>query len=594
MANISSPEGATVLIAEKLTRPPTAGTLEADIFEASRRALASTDNPLAVLARRDAPSREMFRNINTENIGRRGAGRRRIVTGEERVRLDRANILADTYSDIIRGENIPALVANPQIRTVVESLISENPTYLAAYNALPVADRSALITRYLSEPNTRSQVVSKLKEKVTVESIIGDDIEQKRQTRDRLSTESDSIQTEITTLETELSGLRDEIRQFQSNIDPATNNIVEGTYVSQLATHASRINDSNARISNLTSAIEIGQQELAVISREKSIMLRSRTFDQNVVDAYDADTLRLENEIRANRDRLSTAQKTLAVDTEKKNAIDSRKETLGTRKTEIENRLKDLRKKLDGDGEVEGLLAELTAAETGLTTAIADKRNKEIRYVSDLESILSEAIEDTMIKDFNRIATAETTARTTAEARVKTETERQIEEALKNRYQNGDEVDWVNFRTDYLSFMANGEDAVLAGFMPAGTTIDQFRIDNKDAYDKLVTDIKSKLGKLRFSQPRQGGRLRQTLLGPEPISRGEALALVNRLGSETEFTKLLESNTAFRKALAQAETDKVLNLEGKVTERIKKLPLGKILLALAAFLGIGIFKGAGS
>lgn len=596
MANISSPEGASALVAEKLLRPPIAGTREAEIFESGRIALASEADPLAVLAGRDVPSREMIENINRENIGRRNnAGGRRLNT-EETVRLTRANELAVRYSQIVRGENIHALAGNAEIVTLAESMISQNPNLLAAYTALPPADRTSFIESYLTSPTTRSEIANLLKTRVTVETIIGDDIAQKTEVRDRLDQERQALEAERTRIEGERTVATTELQQYESTVTAGV--VIIGDYAQSLSIHESNIAKATSKIADLTASTEAAQRKLEVLSREKSIYMRTRSntrdpLNTDITDIFDNDIETLTTEISTNRTNISTEQRIQAAATAKRDAIKLRGTSLNTNITEATKRIKEIEDKLNGKEGEDGILQKLTKARSELSTAIATKRSEEHKYLSELESILPEAIHKTMQKELERVGKAEATIDTQARARAKTDLERNIRESMTRRYQLGDEINWINFRADYITLLTQGEDTIITGLLPAGTTIDAFRNDNPTEYAAISSDIKQKLLRLRLQEPRAGGRLRQVLLGPNPVSRGETLAIVNRFG-ELGFTEALKTNKAFRDVLAQGDKDKVLNLEGKVTERIKKLPLGKILLALAALLGIGIFKGAGT
>ena len=360
--------------------------------------------------------------------------------------------------------------------------------------------------------------------------------------------------------------------------------------------HDAHIAESTAKIADLTANIDAAQRKLEILNREKSIMLRSKStrdpLDPAIVAAYDTDRTALTAEIQRNRDELNTAQRTKAENEAKKTAIETRKNSLTARIAEIKIKFDAINIKLNGGESDEGIIQQLTKAKTDLTKAIANKRTKEQKYVSDLESILSEAIVETMSSEFEKTGKLQAAADESAIKNAKTELERNLINSMKDRYLDGTITDWATFEADYPIFIGAGVDPIITTILPTGTTLDQFRTSNPEEYKKISEEITKELLRLRMRQPREGGRLTR-LLGPKPVSEADILAMTTRIGDEGFKTALAE-NKALRDAITAADKDKVLNIDGKITEGIKKLPMGKILLILAALLGIGIFKGAGS
>jgi len=591
MAEISV-ETAGAITARRAEVVPTAGRAQ-EIYDRRAEMIRESDSPLALLAGEEAPTKKYIDGVVKLRIGTPDIKGARRLNADQRDRVTRVDSATDILIKIAKGENLDIVASIPSVELAVKSLISQHPNFLAQYSALTPPQKVKFVENLLKDSNTRSEVIKLLGERIKIEDLgEDDDITKKREEVDRLDTKKKELEQEKTDLETKKNQSENELSKFESSLDATTGAITQGEYVQKLSGLQAKINPLTKQSESLASEVEILNASIHEIQQARAQFVTGRVTAMSadvisILGDYDKQIQALKNELSNKKNAQNYTEQQLAKANQENQAVEARRETLQASIQSISERLATI------SGEISEITPDLISARAELRASLSRKDTLEEDFVKKVESILAESLKSTIVSDMLGTSNAEKAIDEKAKNDAKSQLEETMREAIIARYQDGADINWANFRTDYyVTYFNNGPDAIITGFLPAGTSLDTLKTDQPELYKELRDDLNKKMARLRLQEPREGmGRLGQTLLGPKPVSRGEIQAIVNRFGEST-FTEALQTNAAFRTLVEKAKTDKVLNTEGKITEGIKKLPMGKILLILAALLGIGIFKGA--
>jgi len=586
-------------VQERVASPVARRHVDSDALRTRQREVAdASDSPLRTVA--EGP-------INKDNLDALVDANTRTYNGDGTERIDAARRtsakdVAERLVKIQKGEvgDLTAMAIDSIVQQAVELVIVQTPELQALYGSMTSAQKIEYRLSLLRDPNTKTQISQLLQERAANGKLIQTDIEGLRQETDRLQTERTGLEAEKATKSTTLTSVETELDEHQTRavIDasttPPTVTIIDGKFVKELKSLQGKVEPLRQDCEILKNQIDKLQEELDAAHRGKTAVLaRPSSAGATAVATLSADQTRagdlgthvgeLEVKINEKQTKLAEAQKKLAEGDQRMQDIRAREAVLKEQKQQLKDRLGEINTKLTGIGpELAQKITELHGKETQWDL---DSRS----FVGGLETILSESISDTINKDYDRLSTTQATIEQDCIQNAKSEQERQIRMGIDRMYKNvaTGRTDYNQFRAGWAGYLLNGADVILAANLPVGMTMDQLR-GNADLYNQLVSDVNTKMARLRVGQPRRGA-IRGRLPGPEPMTRMEMNDLVDRFGEPFLDSLVAADATLKTKMEALAEGEMV---RGRIGEKLKKMPLGKAGMILAILMSFGLFSFA--
>ncbi len=589
MADQTVEVSAKAFMAEKGGMAAAPNSAEANLITAAKKAMATEARPLHVEAGVEVPNqttRQVIIEANTEHYDENGniqtsAARRTEATNWntvlERVRLN--NDLQGLLMDRFLG---------PLVTNAITSLIEQNPALKVQWQGVNQADKGAVIFALLQDVTTKEELVRLLKERLSLNKNIKDNTEELSREHKRLSDEKTEIEdVEKTNLSTKKTQLEDEAKKFQTVAPVVGGPAVEGEYAKQLTQFKGEEAKTQGEVETIKETINNVNDQI----QKKLIYLqeKARSAAATAVipefDSINTQIKELNKSVEQHAENLLAAQQKLSETQQKIKSIEDRRTAVQTEQTQITTRLKEIEDRL------RVLNPELAKKASELHTAEAERNIKEAEFISSVASILPEAVAKTINERTGVLVKEQLSIEEKAKESAKTQSEKNAREAMVKfcRTLSG-EMDWDKFNTEWQKFMGGDPAAFLDSIIPTGDL--QAVKGNKEVYDKLLTDLKLKMGRLRMMMPKRGfaGGIRTFLRGPEQVSQKECYNIIDNLG-EDYLKQMFTTDKNINDLIKQAGQEDIMNGAGKMSEKVKKIPLGLLILLLPFILAGGLFFG---
>lgn len=568
---------------------------EAQLMAAWRSALGPEAHPLQVVAGQNPPNEQMIRALVDANTGTFNTAGVKIrpAGSAELARFTEGNQWAAIYSQILQGDITPALAGNPLVQNAVETVIRSDATLRVQYDALTPAQRRQVLINQLRNGKLQAEVARLLSDRAQATSLLDDQTRTLRLREQRAQERVQELEKDRQELEKQIKIHTAERREFETTAGGVT----AGTYSQERAKLLAERDPAQQNVNQYSKQLE--ELNKLVLDREqrKAAFIQGLISTVNIaadpssnarINQFNNDITDLKNQREPVRTLLEAQQKILSDRTVRLEAIERREKSVSVVLTGDEalvKRLQEVRKELGVANE------ELSTTQQELTKAIAQRGVQESQFIGSLASILPEAAGvavnerlDKIVQEQSKIDQANTKEATSA-------TERTIRDAITSAFRDPatGQTNWVTFDAAWNRFLTNGVDGLMdpavAGGLLHGTGITLNQLRSHGEYEAIATALKEKMARYRMARPRRGA-LRRLQAGPEPLSRNEILAITNKFDDEY-YNRVLAANTTLREQVNRACNDGVLNFTGRWGERLRRLPVGNILLVLALLLGGG-------
>lgn len=589
---------ARVFMLEGRGAPAVAGSAEARLMQGLRSALTPEQHPLRVVAGENPPNEQMIHALIEANTGSArtiNAAGIKMRVGDEMTRFTEGNNWAAIYSQILRGEITPALAANPLVQQALESVIRTDSILAAQYDSptLGAGDRQLILTNLLRNGKLKTEIVRLVTERAAPGRLLDDQT-------GRLSREVQEAEQRVQELDKERQELEKQIKIHTAEkreFETTAGGVTAGAYSQERAKLLAERDPAQRNADQYSKQLE--ELNKLVLDREqrKAAFIQGLMTTVNIaadpsanarINQLDNDITDLKNQRETVRTLLEAQQKILSDRTVRLEAIERREKSVSAVLTGDEALVKRLQEVQKQQGEANSNLSNLREE---LRKAIAQREIQESQFIGSIGSILPEAVVVAVNERLDQIVQQQSKIDQAATKEAQDGNERTIRERITAMFNNPaspGQVDWATFDQAWNEFLSQGSDRIFTHpafgtLTGTGITIDQLRSHPKR--DELITALKEKMARYRMARPRRGA-LRRLQAGPEPLSRNEILAITNQFDDEY-YNRIIAANTALREQVNRACNDGVLNFTGRWGERLRRLPVGNILLVLALLLGGG-------
>lgn len=587
---------ARVFMLEGRGAPAVAGSAEARLMQGLRSALTPEQHPLRVVAGENPPNEQMIRALVESNTGSArtvNAAGAKVRVGDEITRFTEGNNWAAIYSQILRGEITPALAANPLVQQALESIIRSDITLAAQYDALPPGDRQLVLRNQLRSGKLKTKIAELLTLRAAPGQLLDDQTGRLNREMQEAEQRAQELDKERQELEKQIKIHTAERREFETTAGGVT----AGAYSQERAKLLAERDPAQQNVNQYSKQLE--ELNKLVLDREqrKAAFIQGLMTTVNIaadpssnarMNQFNNDITDLKNQRETIRTLLEAQQKILSDRTVRLEAIERREKSVSVVLTGDEALVKRLQEVQKQQGEANSNLSNLREE---LRKAIAQRETQESQFIGSIGSILPEAMVVAVNERLDQMVQQQSKIDQAATKEAQDGNERTIRERITAMFNNPaapGQVDWATFDQAWNEFLSQGSDRIFTHpafgtLTGTGITIDQLRSHPKR--DELITALKEKMARYRMARPRRGA-LRRLQAGPEPLSRNEILAITNQFDDEY-YNRVLAANTALREQVNRACNDGVLNFTGRWGERLRRLPVGNILLVLALLLGGG-------
>lgn len=564
---------------------PTAGSAEQRLLDAVRQNISADAHPLRTIAGENPPNEQMIKALVRENIGTYNPdGRRKPLDQIEQARFNKGNRLAEIYGRILTGDRLRLLAADADVKQAIETILLQNDSLRQQYWALSGGNQVVVIDSLLRDPAFKAEVARLLAERAGPDKLIQSNILQLRGEEKALADQKSQLEAEKQQLEQQLQQNRAERKEYTSYID-STGGWKEGQFVTRSA-------EIKGEIGSLSNEVDILKREINKLTdlidslearKQQYVLDRDTNLDDSAVtrkiSQIDQDLNALKQQLSSKRTELESKQKALSKKEQELQGIEDRRAVLESAIQQAEERLDQI---VDQLAEINPKLA---AKRTELHRALAEKAVKESEFISSLESILPEAVSKAINERMDVLVAEQLKIDEQNKERAKTELEKKARDEIARRSKDGGKIRWEDFDRDWETFMTQGPDELLRQILGADFPAVQA---DPELYNQLITDLKTKMGRLRLLRPGKGWRKLRP--GPQPLSKEEIINIWDTFGDEY-FDQILSGNQEMQERIKKVVGEGVLDFKGKIGEQLRSLSLGKRLLILAILLGAVVVGG---